>query len=201
MRSRRRFRGSPSNTIPIASRQGSGVRRSRRSRSARRARRPREAEEVRPVAPLRCVRRRGPRSGPGAAGAYGTRGRFDLSDLSSLGGLGDLFSSIFGRRGSGRVEDEDEIEVAVTIPFRWPRWAGGPHRASQTEVCPTCSGSGAAPGATLSTCPECKAKDDLVRAGWLACSGRARGAAARARCRPALSYRSGSGEVTAQSDW
>src|SRR3989454_12822030 len=26
------------------------------------------------------------------------------------------------------------------------------------EVCPTCSGSGAAPGATLSTCPECRGR-------------------------------------------
>jgi len=29
------------------------------------------------------------------------------------------------------------------------------------EVCPTCSGSGAAPGATLSTCPECKGKGTI----------------------------------------
>src|SRR5438309_9867446 len=53
---------------------------------------------------------RGP--GAGAGGGYGTAGvDVDLSDLSSVGGLGDLFSSIFGRRGSGRVEVEDEIEV------------------------------------------------------------------------------------------
>src|SRR5438309_7625418 len=53
---------------------------------------------------------RGP--GPGAGGAYGTAGvDFDLSDLSSLGGLGDLFSSIFGRRGSGRRSEEHTSEL------------------------------------------------------------------------------------------
>src|SRR6058998_2347488 len=47
-------------------------------------------------------------SGGGGGGAYGNSGvDFDLSDLGSFGGLGDLFSSIFGRRGSGRTEEED----------------------------------------------------------------------------------------------
>src|SRR5438034_4800154 len=32
---------------------------------------------------------------------------FDVSDLSGFGGLGDLFSSIFGRRGTGRAEEAD----------------------------------------------------------------------------------------------
>src|SRR3979490_698365 len=49
------------------------------------------------------------------AGAPTTAGRgveFDLSDLGSFGGLGDLFSSIFGRRGSGPpTDDEEEIET------------------------------------------------------------------------------------------
>src|SRR5438309_487865 len=62
---------------------------------------------------------RGAGPGGGGGGAYGNAGvDFDLSDLGSFGGLGDLFSSIFGRRGSGRTEEEDEIEVAVAIPFR-----------------------------------------------------------------------------------
>src|SRR5712664_233625 len=44
---------------------------------------------------------------PGGGGAGGpTSGDFgvdfDLSDLGSFGGLGDLFSSIFGRRGTGK---------------------------------------------------------------------------------------------------
>src|SRR5882762_5737569 len=141
-------------------------------------------------------------SGPGAGGAYGNSGvDFDLSDLSSLGGLGDLFSSIFGRRGSGRVEDEDEIEVAVTIPFRVAALGGRvPIVLPMTEVCPTCSGSGAAPGATLSTCPECKGKGTIsfgqggfaVQRPCPVCRGR--GKVPSQRC-PTCN---GSGEVTVQ---
>src|SRR4029077_2700311 len=44
---------------------------------------------------------------------------FDISDLGSFGGLGDLFSSIFGKRGTGpRTEEEEEVETTVSIPFR-----------------------------------------------------------------------------------
>src|SRR5881296_3249595 len=66
-------------------------------------------------------------AGRGGGGGFGGGGGssagpdvdFDVSDLGSFGGLGDLFSSIFGRRGTGpRVEDEDEIETAISIPFR-----------------------------------------------------------------------------------
>src|SRR6059036_1649317 len=103
---------------------------------------------------------RGAGPGGGGGGAYGNSGvDFDLSDLGSFGGLGDLFSSIFGRRGSGRTEEEDEIEVAVAIPFRVAALGGRvPIVLPMAEVCPTCSGSGAAPGATLSTCPECRGR-------------------------------------------
>src|SRR5881628_1299252 len=103
----------------------------------------------------------GPSQGAGGAD-------FDLSDLGPLGGLGDLFSSIFGRRGgtgaaggsaAGRADDEDEIETTISIPFRVAALGGRvPVTLPMTEVCPTCSGSGAAPGATLSTCPECRGR-------------------------------------------
>ena len=95
---------------------------------------------------------------------------FDLSDLGSFGGLGDLFSSIFGRRagaGTGgggstsgaRADEEDEIEATISIPFRVAALGGRvPVTLPMTEVCPTCSGSGAAPGASFSTCPECRGR-------------------------------------------
>ena len=106
---------------------------------------------------------RGPSPGAGAGAAD-----FDLSDLGPLGGLGDLFSSIFGRRGgagagtgnaAGRADDEDEIETTISIPFRVAALGGRvPVTLPMTEVCPTCSGSGAAPGASFSTCPECRGR-------------------------------------------
>ena len=48
-----------------------------------------------------------------------------------------------------------------------------PVTLTMTDACATCGGTGAEPGATMTTCDECKrARDDLVR------SGRLRGAAA-----------------------
>ena len=81
-----------------------------------------------------------------------------------MGGLGDLFSSIFGRRGGSetRVEDEDEIETAISIPFRVAALGGKvPVTLTLPEVCPTCGGSGGAPGATFSTCPECRGRGTI----------------------------------------
>ncbi len=96
--------------------------------------------------------------GPGGAGGFSSD--FDLSDLGSFGGLGDLFSSIFGRRGpDSDVEADEEVEAAVTIPFRVAALGGKvPVTLPVSEVCPTCGGNGAAPGATISTCPECKGR-------------------------------------------
>src|SRR5213080_1159832 len=116
------------------------------------------------------LRRYGAYAGAGRGGSAGAPGAggadFDLSDLGSFGGLGDLFSSIFGRRagaGTGtsgaRADEEDEIEATISIPFRVAALGGRvPVTLSMTEVCPTCSGSGAAPGASFSTCPECRGR-------------------------------------------
>src|SRR5207237_10140843 len=91
---------------------------------------------------------RGGFGGGGGGSAQGPDVDFDLSDLGSFGGLGDLFSSIFGRRGTGaRLDDEDELETAVAIPFR-DAALGGKVRVTLTlpEVCATCGCSGAAAG-------------------------------------------------------
>ncbi len=116
------------------------------------------------------LRRYGAFAGPGGFGGGGgggpstRRGRggppdsdFDISDL---GGLGDIFSSIFGRRGAGGREAEpEETETEVTIPFRVAALGGTvPITLVMQEVCPTCGGTGAAKGATVSTCPECKGR-------------------------------------------
>src|SRR5947207_6719079 len=101
--------------------------------------------------------------GGGGGSAQGPDVDFDLSDLGSFGGLGDLFSSIFGRRGTGaRLDDEDEIETAIAIPFRVAALGGKvPVTLTLPEVCPTCGGSGGAPGATFSTCPECRGRGTI----------------------------------------
>ena len=102
--------------------------------------------------------------GGGAAPGSGSEGiDFDLSDLGSFGGLGDLFSSIFGRRGGPEARpEEEEIETAISIPFRVAALGGKvPVTLTLPQVCPTCGGNGAAPGATLSTCPECHGRGTI----------------------------------------
>jgi molecular chaperone DnaJ len=94
-----------------------------------------------------------PRGGaprPGEDG-LGEDSGFDFGDF---GGLGDIFSSIFGR--GRRDESAEAIETVVEIPFRVAALGGKvPVTLTVNEPCGTCHGSGAAPGARLSTCPEC----------------------------------------------
>ena len=95
----------------------------------------------------------------GASRGAGSRGpspeeAAGFEGFSGLGGLGDLFSSIFGR---GAQEAAQPIELSVEIPLRVAALGGQvavdvPVR----EACPTCGGSGGAPGAKVTTCPECK---------------------------------------------
>ena len=106
------------------------------------------------------------RPGGGGARPGGTGGAqtFTFDDLEG-GGLGDIFGSIFGdlgrRRGgarpSGGPERGENIEYAVEIPFRTAVRGGKiTIQVPVTEDCATCKGSGAAPGATVNTCPECQ---------------------------------------------
>jgi molecular chaperone DnaJ len=101
----------------------------------------------------------GPRAGGrGPAGAPGAEEAFDFG---GLGGLGDIFSSIFGR--ARREEDRgDQLEAVVEVPFRVAMRGGKvPVTLPVTEGCPTCRGSGAAPGATTTTCTECGGKGTI----------------------------------------
>lgn len=82
-------------------------------------------------------------------------------DFGDFGGLGDIFSSIFGR---GRREEavEETLETVVEIPFRVAVLGGKvPVNLAVTESCPTCHGTGGAPGATMSTCPECNGRGTI----------------------------------------
>jgi molecular chaperone DnaJ len=102
------------------------------------------------------------RTGGGPTGdwARSTQGgaeSFDFGDLGGLG-LGDLFSSIFGR---GRKDDRrgDSIETTLTVDFRTAVLGGKiPITIPVTDTCPTCNGTGGAPGTTLTTCAECKGR-------------------------------------------
>jgi molecular chaperone DnaJ len=142
----------------------------------------------------------GPRSWGSRTGRAGST-KFedmDLGGFSGLGGLGDIFSSIFGKGGkrSGEVEP---IEQTVEIPFKVAALGGKvPITIPVTEACPTCGGSGAAPGAQVSTCQECGGRGTVsfgqggfaVNRPCPACRGRGRVASqACGRC-------AGGGEVS-----
>ena len=107
-------------------------------------------------------------SGAGTGAGASRSGGFNPGDaegfeFGDLGGLGDIFSSIFGR---GRREEGssrgDTLEAVVEVPFRVAMLGGKiPVTLPVTEACPTCSGSGGAPGATWSTCPECQGRGTI----------------------------------------
>lgn len=100
---------------------------------------------------------RGGRPSPGAgpqAGGF----RFEDLDLGGLGGFGDLFSSMFGGgRGRSRgPERGQDVERSLEVPFRTAATGGKvPVEMEVTEECETCHGSGGAPGAKFTQCPEC----------------------------------------------
>ena len=115
--------------------------------------------------------------GPGSRGAGapppggGPNIRFDEFDIGGLGGLGDIFSSMFGggaarpgatgprARGPQRGQD---VESTLEIPFRIAALGGKvPVELDLNEECGTCHGTGAAPGAKLVMCEECKGRGSI----------------------------------------
>jgi molecular chaperone DnaJ len=108
--------------------------------------------------------RPGPAPGPGPGGQPGANFRFEEFDVGGLGGLGDLFSSMFGNgaQTGGRPagpERGQSVETTLNVPFRTAALGGKvPIELEVTEPCPTCHGSGGAPGASFKTCPECSGR-------------------------------------------
>jgi|HubBroStandDraft_2_1064218.scaffolds.fasta_scaffold10021_3 molecular chaperone DnaJ len=108
--------------------------------------------------------RPGPAPGPGPGGQPGANFRFEEFDVGGLGGLGDLFSSMFGNgaQAGGRPagpERGQSVETTLNVPFRTAALGGKvPIELEVTEPCPTCHGSGGAPGASFKTCPECSGR-------------------------------------------
>jgi molecular chaperone DnaJ len=108
--------------------------------------------------------RPGPASGPGPGGQPGANFKFEEFDVGGLGGLGDLFSSMFGNgaQAGGRPagpERGQSVETTLNVPFRTAALGGKvPIELEVTEPCPTCHGSGGAPGASFKTCPECSGR-------------------------------------------
>ncbi|MDP9176237.1 MAG: molecular chaperone DnaJ [Gemmatimonadota bacterium] len=105
-----------------------------------------------------------PSSRPGQSAGANPNINFQDFDIGGLGGLGDLFGSIFGggARGGGRPSGPQRgqnIEANLDIPFRTAAKGGKvPVDLEVNEECPTCHGTGGAPGATMKVCPECSGR-------------------------------------------
>jgi molecular chaperone DnaJ len=95
-------------------------------------------------------------------GRRGARGRtFTYEDLGGFGNLGDLFSNIFdmgeaSRRQRWGPQKGADLYAEVEIPFDLAI-SGGKTAVElrKEEVCPVCQGTGAKPGTSMSTCPQC----------------------------------------------
>ena len=96
-----------------------------------------------------------PNYGAGAGGGA-SGGGFDFGDL------GDIFGSFFGggfggqRRNPNAPQRGESIRASVSISFT--EAAFGCEKSvtiERSEQCPTCKGSGCAPGTTPEICPDC----------------------------------------------
>jgi molecular chaperone DnaJ len=107
-----------------------------------------------------------PGAGQSAGGPGDQNFRFQDFDIGGIGGLGDLFASMFGggaerpagARGRGQQAGQT-VESTLEVPFRVA--ATGDKVSVELEVneeCDVCTGTGAAPGATLKVCPECNGR-------------------------------------------
>jgi molecular chaperone DnaJ len=92
---------------------------------------------------------------PGAFRDYAQNVGFDISDL-----LGDLFGRARGGRAStgraARPQRGPDLETSVNLSFE-DALSGVQLKipVERDVTCPTCTGSGAAPGTSPTVCPEC----------------------------------------------
>ncbi|NTW28504.1 MAG: molecular chaperone DnaJ [Coriobacteriia bacterium] len=97
---------------------------------------------------------------PGGSGGFpGGAGGYTSVNFGDLGDLGDLFGGVFGgSRGGGRTQARRGQDLEMKLDLTFEQAFTG--MATQIEVdrevpCATCSGSGAKPGTSATTCPSC----------------------------------------------
>ena len=95
--------------------------------------------------------------GQGAPFGFGGNVRVEGFDV---GDLGDLFGGLFGgRMGGARARGPvrgDDLETEATIGFEDAiEGATIPIKITRDAPCATCGGSGAEPGSSIETCPQC----------------------------------------------
>jgi molecular chaperone DnaJ len=97
-----------------------------------------------------------------AGGMFGGGGiRFDPSAFrSGFGSVGDILSDLFGRGGGGTQRERGrDLETEVRLSFDDAVNGTQVSVAVPVEAaCPTCHGTGAKPGTSPITCPQCQGK-------------------------------------------
>lgn len=101
-----------------------------------------------------------PNRGAGGFGGFGGGfGGFDVNDLG--GGFGDIFDMIFGSGQSGRrrrtgPQRGADREIRLEVSFEDSIFGTEKEfQIPRMETCEKCSGSGAEPGSSVKTCPQC----------------------------------------------
>lgn len=139
---------------------------------------------------------------PGAGGAGGAGGwpggapgpgGFTYTNVD-MGDLGDLFGNLFsggapgagpaGRPQAGRSTAQRGRDLSYELTLTFAEALTGVSTkvdVQRTESCPTCHGSGAAPGTSPVTCPVCHGSGHVAQGEGLFSFGRVRVAADRAK--------------------
>ena len=114
--------------------------------------------------------------GPNMGGAGG----FDFNGFGGMGGFEDIFSSFFGGgMGGGSRRNApipgNDLQHRITITFE--EAAFGCEKSIdffRSELCDTCSGSGAKPGTQPQTCPTCGGEGKIIKDKCSGCNGTGR---------------------------
>ena len=100
---------------------------------------------------------RGPQMGGAGPGGVHFE-QFDLGDLGGLGGFGDVFANLFGGGGRAHSQALKGADTEATLNLSFEDSLGGAETRIPVEAdvaCSTCAGSGAKPGTSPKTCPQC----------------------------------------------
>jgi len=100
----------------------------------------------------------------GMFGGFGGEGgfRFDPSSFrSGFGSVGDILSDLFGRGGGPAMHRESGRDLETEVRLSFDDAIKGTQVSVTVPVeaeCPTCHGSGAKPGTSPTTCPQCQGR-------------------------------------------
>ncbi len=109
-----------------------------------------------------------PNYGAGQGGGFGGFGGFGGGGMEF--DLGDIFSSFFGggfgggqRSNPNAPQRGSDVQSNITISFEdAAKGCRKTVEVARVEVCDGCSGSGAAPGTTTQTCPDCNGRGQVT---------------------------------------